>query len=59
LLPLSSLFFSLALAAEPIANTHLTVVDTVGAAAPPAGSKVVDGPGRFLIPGLWDMPASL
>ena len=26
-------------------------------AAVPAGAQVVDGTGKFLIPGLWDMPA--
>lgn len=73
-------FFSLALAAEPVAITHVTVVNTAtgalqrdvtvvidgaritrvgGDATPPAGSKVVDGRGKFLIPGLWDMHAHL
>ncbi|MGH8629347.1 MAG: amidohydrolase family protein [Burkholderiales bacterium] len=37
-------------------------VITVGAAAevaPPAGSQVVDGAGRYLVPGFWDMHAHL
>src|SRR6266480_5082650 len=28
-------------------------------AAPPAGSEVVNGDGKFLIPGLWDMHAHM
>jgi imidazolonepropionase-like amidohydrolase len=71
--------FPLAAVAEPIAITHVTVVNTatgalqrdvtvaidgarivhVGPAAAPAGWKVVDGRGKFLIPGLWDMHAHL
>ena len=30
-----------------------------GAAVVPAGAKVIDGSGKFLIPGLWDMHAHL
>jgi imidazolonepropionase-like amidohydrolase len=71
--------FSLAAFAEPIAITHVTIVDAatgalqrdatvvidgtritaVGAVAVPKGSKVVDGRGKFLIPGLWDMHVHL
>jgi imidazolonepropionase-like amidohydrolase len=71
---------SLAAAAEPIAITHVAVVNTVTGtlqrdatvvidgtrivsvgrtAKPPAGSSIVDGRGKFLIPGLWDMHAHL
>lgn len=35
------------------------IVGSVGVAAPPAGSTVVDGGGRFLIAGLWDMHVHL
>jgi hypothetical protein len=31
----------------------------VGTAPPPAGALIVDGRGKFLIPGLWDMHAHL
>src|SRR4029079_547064 len=72
--------FSLPAAAEPIAITHVAVVNTatgtlqrdatvvihgtrsvsVGATGSPhAGSSIVDGRGKFLIPGLWDMHAHL
>ena len=70
---------ALAAAAQPIAITHVAVVNTatgalqrdvtvvidgarivgVRAAAPPAGSSIVDGRGKFLIPGLWDMHVHL
>ena len=63
---------------EPIAITHVTVIDVAsGATRPdntvlvegnriafagpsadakvPAGARVIDGRGKFLIPGLWDM----
>ena len=63
---------------EPIAITHVSIIDVVsGATRPdntvlvegnriafagpaadakvPAGARVIDGRGKFLIPGLWDM----
>jgi imidazolonepropionase-like amidohydrolase len=30
-------------------------IERVGSTAAPAGARIVDGTGRFLIPGLWDM----
>src|SRR5437588_616503 len=30
-------------------------IAALGSIAPPPGARVVDGTGRFLIPGLWDM----
>ena len=38
-----------------IAGDTISSVDQNG--APPAGAQVVDGQGKFLIPGLWDMHA--
>jgi imidazolonepropionase-like amidohydrolase len=46
-------------------STVLTGGDSIVAVGPtgdveiPAGSRVVDGRGRFLIPGLWDMHGHL
>jgi|SRR5712671_4374567 len=34
-------------------------ITTVGKAAAPAGAQVVDGRGKYLIPGLWDMHSHL
>lgn len=35
-----------------------TITD-IGEGAPPAGTRAVDGRGKFLIPGLWDMHAHI
>ena len=45
-----------------VTNTTVTIAgDTISSVdqngAPPAGAQVVDGQGKFLIPGLWDMHA--
>lgn len=65
--------------AQPLAITHVTVIDTTGGAPQrdvtviirdgriesighinePADATLVDGRGRFLIPGLWDMHVHL
>ena len=34
---------------------HIVAVGPAPATAIPRGSRVLDGRGRFLIPGLWDM----
>ncbi|HWZ58235.1 MAG TPA: amidohydrolase family protein [Gemmatimonadaceae bacterium] len=67
---------------DPLAITHVTVIDCTGAVPTPnatvviasgritaigpsdsvtipAGARVVDGSGKFLIPGLWDMHGHL
>ena len=31
------------------------LIEQVGKVAAPEGARVVDGRGKFLIPGLWDM----
>jgi imidazolonepropionase-like amidohydrolase len=36
-----------------------TIASVVQNGAPPAGAQIVDGQGRFLIPGLWDMHAHM
>jgi imidazolonepropionase-like amidohydrolase len=36
-----------------------TIVEVTRNGAPPAGARVVDGQGKFLIPGLWDMHAHM
>ena len=36
-----------------------TIVGVTPNAAPPANARVVDGQGKFLIPGLWDMHAHM
>ena len=36
-----------------------TIVSVAPNAAPPANARVVDGQGKFLIPGLWDMHAHM
>jgi hypothetical protein len=36
-----------------------TIVGVTPNAAPPANARVVDGEGKFLIPGLWDMHAHM
>ena len=41
-----------------VTGARITAVDS-GAAARPAGARVVDGRGKFLIPGLWDMHVHL
>jgi imidazolonepropionase-like amidohydrolase len=38
-----------------ISGDRVSEVDKSGDVALPAGGKVVDGTGKFLIPGLWDM----
>jgi len=82
LLLLFAFFASVAIAqsardGKPLAITHVTVIDTTGAASKsdmtvtirggriaeiatasrqvPQGVQVIDGRGKFLIPGLWDM----
>jgi imidazolonepropionase-like amidohydrolase len=48
-----------------VARPDVTVVvrgdriESVGQAAPPKGATLVDGRGKFLIPGLWDMHVHL
>ena len=37
--------------------TSDTIANVAADGAPPAGAQVVDGQGKFLIPGLWDMHA--
>jgi imidazolonepropionase-like amidohydrolase len=38
-----------------IADGRIVRVDTSGRAAHPPGARVIDGTGKFVIPGLWDM----
>jgi len=38
-----------------VANGRITAVGKDGSVTPPAGARVVDATGKFLIPGLWDM----
>ncbi len=38
-----------------IAAGRIAAVEKSGSAAKPAGARLIDGRGRFLIPGLWDM----
>ncbi|HVE36036.1 MAG TPA: amidohydrolase family protein [Gemmatimonadaceae bacterium] len=38
-----------------IEGTRITAVDDATRLATPKGARVVDGSGKFLIPGLWDM----
>jgi imidazolonepropionase-like amidohydrolase len=38
-----------------VAGDRITDVLAAAGAKPPAGARVVDGSGKFLIPGLWDM----
>jgi hypothetical protein len=38
-----------------IAGNRITFVGPAASAKVPAGTKVIDGQGKFLIPGLWDM----
>lgn len=40
-----------------LAGDRIAAVEPAGASALPSGARVVDGRGRFLIPGLWDMHA--
>jgi Amidohydrolase family len=46
-----------------LANRTVTIkgdaIVSVAADAPPRGSRIVNGSGKFLIPGLWDMHAHL
>jgi imidazolonepropionase-like amidohydrolase len=81
-LPLALLATAVCASAQPLAITHVTLIDTVaGRALPemtvvisgdritavgaaksvkvPRGAQVLDGRGKFLIPGLWDMHAHL
>jgi imidazolonepropionase-like amidohydrolase len=39
--------------------TGATINTVTEASTPPAGARVVDGRGKFLIPGLWDMHAHM
>ncbi|MGI9037470.1 MAG: amidohydrolase family protein [Gemmatimonadota bacterium] len=40
-----------------VTGNRITAVGPVGAVEIPSGATVIDGTGRFLIPGLWDMHA--
>lgn len=40
-----------------VSGDRITAVGAAGSVAVPANARVVDGTGRFLIPGLWDMHA--
>ena len=40
-----------------VRDHHIVTVDTTPRVRVPAGARRVDGTGRFLIPGLWDMHA--
>ena len=40
-----------------VTGRRISAVGPSGAIAVPAGARVIDGRGRFLIPGLWDMHA--
>jgi imidazolonepropionase-like amidohydrolase len=42
-----------------VRDRHIATVDTAPRVRVPAGMQRVDGHGRFLIPGLWDMHAHL
>src|SRR5215813_6769279 len=42
-----------------IAGGHITAVGSSDRVSAPAGARVVDGGGKFLIPGLWDMHGHL
>ena len=46
-----------------LSNRTVTItgdaIVSVGAGAPPRGSRIVNGSGKFLIPGLWDMHAHI
>jgi len=38
-----------------VRGTHIAVVESSRAATIPSNARVIDGRGKFLIPGLWDM----
>jgi hypothetical protein len=38
-----------------VRGTHIAVVESSRAATIPSNARVLDGRGKFLIPGLWDM----
>lgn len=42
-----------------VRDAHIVAVDQSSRLAPPAGATLVDGRGRYLIPGLWDMHGHL
>ena len=42
-----------------VRDRHIAIVDTAPRARVPAGTRHIDGRGRFLIPGLWDMHVHL
>jgi imidazolonepropionase-like amidohydrolase len=42
-----------------IRGTHITAVGSSATTPAPAGARVIDGSGRYLIPGLWDMHVHL
>jgi len=42
-----------------VRDDRIDAIGKVGRVAIPAGSRVVDGTGKFLIPGLWDMHVHL
>jgi imidazolonepropionase-like amidohydrolase len=42
-----------------IVSGHITAVGASASVSIPAGARVVDGSGKFLIPGLWDMHGHL
>lgn len=38
-----------------VSGEHITAIGNTGQVSVPSGARVVDGAGKFLIPGLWDM----
>src|SRR6185503_3032688 len=42
-----------------VRGTRITAVGPSAATSVPAGARVIDGSGRYLIPGLWDMHVHL
>jgi len=42
-----------------IRGTHITAVGPAAATQVPRGARVIDGSGRYVIPGLWDMHVHL
>ena len=42
-----------------IEGDRITWVGPAGVARPPEGTQVVEGAGKFLVPGLWDMHVHL
>src|SRR5262245_40112423 len=42
-----------------VTGDRIAAVDTTAAVAVPRGAQVIEGTGKFLIPGLWDMHGHL